>query len=156
MCLYKVSSLCSFWKEGEGLRAERLRRSGGNGGEFQKTKVKSFFFSFFFFFYSYCSCVGELMFTDLSEMFGVVCHGESVVFLLLCGVEEEGGGRRGMSEVIAVCMLNSSVDANFSPSYYFNNLHLTTFTWIICLQTRLFREGGSRVISCFRAFIPIT
>lgn len=61
-----------------------------------------------------------------------------------------------MSGVIAVCTLNSSVDANFSPSYYFNNLHLTTFTWIICLQTRLFREGGSRVISCFRAFIPIT
>lgn len=96
------------------------------------------------------------MFVGLFEMFGVIYDRKCTVFLLLGGTEREGGGRKGMSEVIAVCTLNSSVDANFSPSYYFNNLHLTTFTWIICLQTRLFREGGSRVISCFRAFIPIT
>lgn len=66
-------------------------------------------------------------------------------------------GRRARSGIIVLRMLNSFfVAANFNPSYYFNNLHFTACAWIICLQTRLFGEGGPRVISCFKVLAPIT
>ena len=63
------------------------------------------------------------------------------------GVVEGAGGGEELHNAVPNC----SVDAN--PLYYFNNLGFTACTRIICLQTRLFGEGGSGVISCFGAFI---
>lgn len=70
-------------------------------------------------------------------------------------VERCAGRRRGRSNCESP-LLNCSADANLNPSYYFNNLPFTACARIICLQTRLFGEGGSGVISCFGAFISIT
>lgn len=46
--------------------------------------------------------------------------------------------------------------AHLNSSYYFNNVHFTALHGSFICEPGYFLEGGSRVISCFEAFIPIT